>query len=158
MLRFNISVFFLFIVLLIFGCRQNKTTEELKAMFYDYEKELNIVVTKLQNDKQLDSLCRYSDKGLSDIKDLYPDFYSSLKRLGIKHVSSHKNVFNKYTNWYYFETTWPNEYLICLVFNAYDSSENKKDYYSKDEVANETWGLGNNWSMFRWVKDKVMKQ
>ena len=154
MLRFSISILLLYVGLFICGCRHSRTSEELISMFYDDEKDLDVVVKKLQTDKKLDSLFQYSGEGLPNIKDSYSDIYTTLKRLGIKHASSHKNAFNKFTKWYYFETTWPNEYLICLVFNAHDSSESKKGYYSKDEVANETWGLGNNWSMFRWVKDK----
>jgi hypothetical protein len=146
------------IALTILGCRHNKNPEELHVMFYKNEKDLNAILKRIQTDEKLDSLFQYPGSGLPNIADSYPDIYLGLKRLGIKHASSHNNYFNKYTNWYYFETTWPNEYLICLVYNAYDSVKNRKGYYSKDEIANETWGLGNSWSMFRLVKVKEHAQ
>jgi len=35
--------------------------------------------------------------------------------------------------------------------NYYDSTENLKGFYKKDKHKNETWGLGDNWKMFRFV-------
>jgi hypothetical protein len=87
--------------------------------------------------------------------------YEILNEVGITEASSNKNVFPKGTMWYYFKTNWPNEYPIYLIHNAhnyYDSSEFEKGFYSKDEVSNETWGLGDRWKMFRLVKEKSMKQ
>jgi hypothetical protein len=137
-----------FLILLILagtvmpGCRHNKTPEELIATFYKNEADLNFVIRQLQSDKQLDSLFfRFFRKGLPNIEKSYPSVYRKLKSIGIKNASSHPNVFPRGTNWYYFETEWPNEYLICLNFNAYDSVQSKKGYYYKDESANETWGL-----------------
>ena len=155
----NLGILFCIIGLLVVGCRHNKTPKELIADFYRNENELNLIIQKLQTDKKLDSLFSLTSiDGLPKIENSYPHVFNKLKSLGIKHASSHPNVYPKVTNLYYFETEWPNEYLICLVFNAYDSSESKKGYYNKDEVSNETWGLGNNWNMFRWVKYKPYKQ
>ena len=156
--KISTTLFALFVCFL-FGCRHNKTSQELIATFYKNENDLSLIIKKLQTDKHLDSLfLSESMKGLPKIKNEYPEVYNKLKSLDISHASAHKNVSPHGTNWYYFETEWPNEYLICLVFNAHDSSESIKGYYKKDEVSNETWGLGNNWSMFRWVKDKPYKQ
>ncbi|MEO8769660.1 MAG: hypothetical protein ABI402_06235 [Ferruginibacter sp.] len=118
---------------------------------------MDLVIKRLQNDKEMDTLIQ-NWEGLSRLKKSYPDIYSLLKNIGIKHISSHQSVYVRMARWYYFETNWPNEYLICLIYDQYDSSQTKKGYYSKDEVANETWGLGNNWDMFRWVKNKPYVQ
>jgi hypothetical protein len=160
-MRFLKLIFFL-IWLVLIGCNQDKTAPELIEIFNKNKKGLGLVITELQDDKSLDSLFQIGPySGLPPIKDSYPAVYDILNKAGITDASSHKNVFPSRTNWYYFKTNWPNEYPIYLIFNAhnsYDSSEFKNGFYSKDEVSNETWGLGDHWKMFRLVKEKTMKQ
>jgi hypothetical protein len=148
--------------LVLISCNQNKTTPELIETFNKNKKALGLVIDKLQNDKRLDSLFQIGpESGLPPIKNSYPLEYDILNKAGIIDASSHKNVFPVRTNWYYFKTNWPNEYPIYLIFNAYnsyDSIEFEKGFYSKDEVSNETWGLGDRWKMFCLVKEKTMKQ
>lgn len=140
------------IVSLLVACRYHKTPKELIDTFYKNQSDLNFIIKQLQTDKHLDSLFSFaSTTGLPKIENSYPTIYFKLKALGIKHASSHPYTSFR-RRWYYFETEWPNKYLICLMYNAYDSTLSKKDYYDKSEVSNETWGLGNNWRMFRLVK------
>ena len=143
-----------FICLLNINCRHNKTPAELMDTFYKNEDHLTQIIKTLQTDKHLDSLCSNMPfDSLPNIENAYPTIFNRLKSIGIKHISSHPGS-NKLIRWYYLETKWPNEYLIGLIYSPYDSPTTKKGYYEKDEVNNETWGLGNNWSMFRLVKYK----
>ncbi len=158
MLKYTTIGFILFGMLLL-SCRYNKSSKDLIDEFYKNETELNSIIQQVQSDKHLDSLFLFCEpKHLPEIKNSYPKIYHKLQSLGIKHVSAHHKVSPGKTYWYYFETEWPNEYLICLFYNADNSSESRKGYYNMDEVKNETWGLGNKWTMFRWVKDKYYKQ
>ena len=147
----NLIVALGFICALGLSCRQNKKPEELINTFYKHESELTSIIKELQTNKNLDSIFSNVPEGLPQIETSYPIVFRKLKSLKIKHASSHPS-FPKGTRWFYFETEWPNEYLICLIYNAYDSTQSKKGYYKKSEVSNETWGLGNNWQMFRLVK------
>ena len=157
MLRFVISLLFLYLV--VAGCHHNKTSTELFETFSQNKTNLDLLIDNFKKNKKLDTIFQIGpDSGLPDLKNSYPDIYEMIKKIGITDASSHKNVFPKNTFWYYFKTNWPNEYPIYLIFNAYDSSETKKEFYLKDEVSNETWGLGDNWKMFRLVKFKTMKQ
>lgn len=158
MIRLIVSLFFL-TLLITYGCQNNKKPLELIETFKKNKISLDLLVYKLQNDKRLDTLFQNEpDSGLPNIKSSYPDIYAILKEVGITDASSHMNLFPKWSSSYYLKTNWVNEYPIYIIFNCYDSSETKKGFYSKDEVLNETWGLGNNWKMFRFVKFRPYKQ
>lgn len=150
MIRFIISL--LLSSLIVVSCNRNKTPAELIDTFSENKETLHLLVKSLQNDKKLDSLFFIGpDSGIPDIKNSYPEAYNMLRKLGIIDASSHKNADCKKNQWYYFKTNWPNEYPIYLVFNTCDE-ETAKGFYKKDEYSNETWGLGDNWQMFRFVK------
>jgi len=158
MLR-SIIPLLLSICLMTASCHNNKNPVELINTFLQHKQTLDLLISDLQKDNKLDSLFQIMpDSGIPDIKNSYPQVYALIKKVGITAVSSHPNSFPKRTRWYYFKTNWPNEYPIYLIFNAYDSSETKKGFYLKDEVSNETFGLGDNWTMFRFVKVKPYKQ
>jgi hypothetical protein len=142
-------------------CQSRLSPEELKAKFYRHKTDLEFVIKSIERDKKLASIFSYewTPVGRLPTEDkAYHDIFIKLKNADIKHFSVHPNPYPKGTKWYYLETSWPNDYLIVLSYNAYDTSETTKGYYSKDEVNNETWGLGDNWYMFRWVKDRPYKQ
>ncbi len=125
---------------------------ELNDTFLQNKESLNLLVKNLQDDKRLDSLFFIGpDSGIPDIKRSHPQIFELLKHAGITDASSHKNAFCNHVQWYLFKTNWPNEYPICLMFNSCDE-ETAKGFYKKDEYLNETWGLGENWKMFRFVK------
>jgi hypothetical protein len=150
---------FVIIIILIsgfIGCQTNKTIDELKAYFYKKKPELDLLISKLEKNKTLDSLFQINpDSALPDIKDQFPNEYAILKSCNIKTASSHKNAYLKGTKWYYFRTNWPSEYPILLSYNrfdTYDSIERVKDFYHIDKYSNEWWGLGDGWQMLRLVK------
>ena len=150
MLRIAISS--LLVSLIIAGCSRNKTPSELIDTFSQNKMTLDSLIKSLQNDKTLDSLFFIGpDAGIPDIRQSYPKVYDMLRKVGITDASSHKNANCKYFHWYYFKTDWPNDYPIYLIFNTCDD-ETFKGFYRKDEYLNETWGLGDNWQMFRFVK------
>jgi len=158
MIRLIISLFLLTCII-ISGCKRNKTPEQLIVTFNDNKKTLDVLINNLKRDKALDSLFQIGpERGLPNIEVSHPDIYSMLNKTGITDASSHENAFPIRTRWYYFKTNWPNEHPIYLIFNDYDSSETTNGFYSKDEVLNETWGLGNSWKMFRFVKFRPYKQ
>jgi hypothetical protein len=160
-MRFHKFIYILLWLVLI-SCNHNKTTPELIEIFNSNKKALGLVIDKFQKDKKLDTLFEVdADLGPPKIENSYSDIPLIFKEVGIAGASSCKNSFPKGTRWYYFKTNWPNEFPIYLIFNAhnsYDSSEFEKGFYSKDEVSNETWGLGHRWKMFRLVKERTMKQ
>ena len=145
-----------------FSCKTYNNPEELKAIFYKNKSKLDLFANSLEQDRTIDSI--FSDrKNMQDslfinIKQRYPNVYSSLIGSGIIEASSHRQIYPKGKKWYFLKTNWHNEYPIYLVYDPYDSIQTKKTFYNRDEVRNETWGLGENWFMFRWVKDKIMKQ
>ena len=150
---------FVLTYLMLFGCSNNKKPTELIETFNKNKPSLDLLINKLQKDKKLDSLFQIEvDSGLPNIKSTYPDMYAIFNEVGITDASSHRNPFPKWSNWYYLKTNWLNEHSIYLIFNAYDSSETTKGFYLKDQVLNETWGLGENWKMFRFVKFRPYKQ
>ena len=148
------------LLLFIFdSCHQNKSPEELIDTFYQNKTDLDLIIQSLQTDKKLDSLFWIGpDSGIPDIKESYPNIYSLIKKTGITDASSHNNSYPRNTSWYYLKTNWPNEYPIYLIYNAYDSTGPKKGEYLNDEGFNETWGLGDYWTLFRLKKIKSMKQ
>jgi len=150
---------FILTYLMTFGCSNNIKPTELIETFNKNKPSLDLLINKLHKDKKLDSLFQIEvDSGLPNIKGTYPEIYAVLKKVGIIDASSHRNAFSKWSNWYYLKTNWLNGHSIYLIFNTYDSSETIKGFYLKDEALNETWGLGDNWKMFRFVKFKPSKQ
>ena len=146
----------------ILSCKSNKPPEELKAAFYQNKIELDEFVNILKADKILDSILsnRTKEQGwtFNDLQKTYPKVYELLSIVGITEASSHKNSSDKRDKWYFLKTNWPNEYPIYLTYDRLNSITTVKGYYNKDEVSNETWGLGGHWFMFRWVKDRPYKQ
>lgn len=158
MIRLIISIFSLTFFMLP-GCTDNRKSVEIIKSFNKNKITLNAIMDKLEKDKTLNNLFQIKpDSGLPDLKSSYPDVYALLKEAGIIDASSHKNIFPKLNNWYYFKTNWQNKYPIYLIFNRYDPTETKKGFYLEDEVSNQTWGLGDHWKMFRLVKFKSSKQ
>lgn len=158
MIRLIISIFSL-TSFTLHGCSDNKKPVELIEFFNKNKIILNAVIDKLEKDKTLNNLFQIKpDSGLPDIESSYPDMYALLKEAGITDASSHKNSFPKQTYWYYLKTNWENEHPIYLFFNACDSSETIKGFYLKDELSNQTWGLGDHYKMFRFIKYKSSKQ
>jgi hypothetical protein len=152
---------FLLVSIIFFGfhsCKPKKTPDELKEIFYQNKPKLDLIVITLQKDKKLDSI--FSDRTeeqrfiFPEIRQSYPDIYNLLVDAGITEASSHPQVFPKGFKWYFLKTDWPDEYPIYLTFDIFDLIQTVRGFYSKDEVSNETWGLGDHWFMFRWVKDK----
>ena len=160
MRQLNILLVYIFFCGLC-SCKSNKTPDELKSIFYQNKNKLDLFTTALQKDKKLDSIfsTRTEEQSLTflDIKQTYPNIYNLLVDAGIIEASSHKNTYSKMLKWYWLKTNWPNEYPIYLAYDTFDSVQTAKGYYNKDEVSNETWGLGDHWFMFRWVKDKPYK-
>jgi hypothetical protein len=146
--------------LIFYGCNSYKTPDELKGIFYQNKSKLDSFINIVQKDKKLDSIFshRTEEQGwtFSDIKQIYPGAYNLLINAGISEASGHR-VYGA-ENWYFLKTNWPNEYPIYLTYKPWDSLQTLKGFYEKDEVSNETWGLGDRWLMFRWVKDKPYKQ
>jgi hypothetical protein len=149
----------LFICFSIYSCQTNKSHAELIEVFNENKKALDTLISNLQNNNKLDSAFQIGpDAGIPNIKETYPAIFNLLKEVGITGAFSLPNVFPKRTEGYYFKTNWQNRDPIFLIYNAYDSIETKKGFYAKDEVLNETWGLGDNWKMFRFVKFRPYKQ
>jgi hypothetical protein len=146
----------------LLSCNSNKTPEDLKARFYKNKFKLDEFVTILKTDKTIDSILsnRTAEQGwtFNDLQKEYPKVYELLNSIGITEASSHKNSSGKRNKWYFLKTNWLNEYPIYLTYDRLDSINTVKGYYNKDEVSNETWGLGDNWYMFLWIKDKPYKQ
>ena len=158
MLRLVTPILFL-ICLTTSSCHKNKSPTELIEVYNNNKVALDLIISNLQNNKKLDTVFQIApDAGIPNIKKSDPAIYDLLNKVGITDASSHQNSFPKRTQWYYFKTNWPNRYPIYLIYNAYDSIETKKGLYEKDEVSNETWGLGDNWKMIRLVKFKPYKQ
>ena len=159
----RLSIIFLLVTHLSFyGCQSNKTPEELEVLFYQNKDSLDLFTNTLKNDMKLDSIFsnRTEEQGFKffDIKKTHQRVYNLLTNAGITEASSHKNEYSKTLKWYWLKTNWPNEYPIYLAYDIFDSVQTVKGFYDKDEVSNETWGLGDHWFMFRWVKDKPYKQ
>jgi hypothetical protein len=136
---------------LILSCSRNRSVAELNDTFSKNKDSLDLLVKSLQDDKKLDSLFFIGpDSGIPDIEKTYPQIFDLIKHIGITDASSHKNSNCKKAQWYYFKTNWSNGYPIYLIYNTCDEKA-VKGIYKKDEYLNETWGLGDNWQMFRFV-------
>jgi len=152
-----------FILLCSFpNCKSHKTPDELKSLFYQNKKQLDSFTTFIKSDKKLDSIFSNTteEQGLTilNIKQTYPSIYNLLTNAGITEASSHNRTYPKTVKWYWLKTNWPSEYPIYLAYDTFNLTQTVKGYYNKDEAFNETWGLGDRWFMFRWVKDKDYKQ
>ncbi|MGG9972803.1 hypothetical protein ACQ33O_13505 [Ferruginibacter sp. SUN002] len=140
------------VAFILASCQQISSPKELIDRFYTNKADLDSLVKKIGNNKHLDSLF-YSgpETGIPDIKDSYPNEFRLLTKIGITDASSHNTCY-VCDRWYYLKTNWPSEYPIYLIYNnKQDSIENTKGFYKKDKYKNETWGLGGNWRMFRFV-------
>jgi hypothetical protein len=138
----------------ILCCHSYNTPEELRNRFYLNKTKFALFTTKLDRDKKFDSvfhLMPYSP--LPDLKDSYPMEFSLLNELGVVSVTSHYSRCKICPRWYLLKTNWPSKHPIFLMYNEnyYDSTESLKGFYKKDKYQNETWGLGDNWKMFRFV-------
>lgn len=134
------------------GCSAKEDPQQWKNRFHAHSPRLERLIHRFQNDAQLDSCFHIRpDSGLPDIATSYPSVLKLLQAVGITDASSHKAARNKWTRWYYFKTNWPSDYPIYLIYDPTETIETEKGYYKKDKYANETWGVGGNWRMFRWV-------
>ena len=135
------------------SCQNRNTTKELLDRFYTNKPYLNSIISKLQNDKRLDSLFDIGPEAwFPDIKTIYPNEFILLEKIGIIGASSsHYGICKTCPRSYCIKTNWPSEYPIYLIYNFSDSTENIKGFYKKDKYKNETWGLGDDWKMFRFV-------
>jgi hypothetical protein len=153
----NRLIFIFLISIFAISCQQYKTADALIIHFYEKKPQLDLLITNLQADKELDSLFRISlDSTLPILKSNYPNAYNTIKNCSITKGFSCSNAFQKGTTWYYFETNWPSKnpiLLSCNTKNANDSTERIKGFYKKDQYNNEWWGLGDGWQMLRLVKE-----
>ena len=174
-----ITILFLISVISI-NCDRSKTVSELMNTFSLNKPKLNAVVSNIQKDKILDSFFFNigAENGIPDIKTIYPQQYKMLKEVGITDASAHLGTcdykpvhpnkenthpetwyqYNLKHKWYYFKTNWQADHPIFLMYNECDTAETREGFYNKDENENETWGLGDNWKMFRLVKYREVKQ
>ena len=142
--------------LILSSCQRKSTIVELKERFYSQKSSLDSLTVLINSDTRLDSLLQIPpDSGLPDIQKYYPTEFKLLEKIGITHISSHPSISWHSPRWYYMKTNWPSKFPIYLIFNftnyQNDSLENEKGFYEKDRYKNETWGLGDNWKMFRFV-------
>ncbi|HRH49773.1 MAG TPA: hypothetical protein PLP23_13550 [Panacibacter sp.] len=161
--------------LISINCGRSKTVAELMVTFSLNKPKLNAIVNNIQRDKILDSLFSNigAENGIPDIKKTYPEQYEMLREVGITDASAHAGTceidkknrptetlyeYNLKHKWYYFKTNWQADHPIFLMYNECDTAKTHKGFYNKDENQNETWGLGDNWIMFRLVKYIEVKQ
>ena len=175
MRRLTFVTFLFFTSLISTNCGKSKTISELMNTFALDKPKLNAIVNNIQKDKILDSLFFNigAENGIPDIKTNYPQQYKMLREVGITDASAHAGTceidkenrpnetlykYNLKHKWYYFKTNWQAEHPIFLMYNECDTAKTHKGFYDKDENQNETWGLGDNWIMFRLVKYIEVKQ
>jgi len=141
------------------------TPEELKAKFYSSKNKLVSFTAKLESDKKFDSVFHVPPyTPLPDFKNAFPKEFALAKELGIVSITSCKGSCLRNSKWYFIETNWPSKHPVFLIYNfcSYnyyydttgipcDCTESHKGFYKKDKYENETWGLGDNWTMFRFV-------
>lgn len=140
-------------VIILTSCQEVSSPKELMDRFYTNKKDFNLLVTKLQTDNRFDSLFQIEPyTGLPDIEQKYPGEFARLKKIGITAASSHANTCKQCSRWYLFKTNWPGKHPVFFIYHDdNDSTESFKDFYKKDNYGNETWGLGDDWKMFRFV-------
>lgn len=149
-MRFSLIIFFSAFTF-FYSCQRNLTSSELIDKFYSHKTQLDSLVSSLHSNKKLDSIFHDRlDKGLPDSVALYTGEFNLIKKTGLTEISSCP-VCPRCPRWYYIKTDWLSEYPIYLIHHTRDSTETRKGFYKKDEYKNETWGLGDNWKMFRFV-------
>ena len=146
-------LYFILFIQIILGCNHYSTSEELIKKFYEEKPHLDTIVNRLNRDKKFDSAFHIEPyTGLPNIKNSYPHELQILKKIGIIGASAHPNTCGRWCpHWYLFTTDWPSEHPIMLIYNFDNTSESVKGFYTIDKYKNETWGLGDNWKMFRFV-------
>jgi hypothetical protein len=167
-----------FLITVIQGCNTNLDSKQLIEKFYQNKSDLNFLINSIKGDKILDSVLGEKLNGnLLKLKTSNPGQYDLCKKLGITELSSHKSISKNSPRWYYIKTDWKSEYPIFLIYGYVeyhladsiikdksevkiniDSSGKIKGFYKKDDNNNETWCLGDNWKMFRLVKEIQVKQ
>jgi hypothetical protein len=150
------KIYYIILITTLFfvSCHSYNTPEELKDKFYLNKKKFTSLTTKLDNDKKFDSLFHLTPYSpLPDLKDSYPTEFYLLNELDIASLTSQYGICKTCPRWYLLKTKWPSKHPVFLIYNEnyYDSTENLKGFYKKDKYENETWGLGDNWKMFRFV-------
>ena len=141
----------LYFILTFAGCKRDLSSAELISKFTLNKIYLDSLVLYLNKDKKLDSFFHNRlDSGLPDIKISYPVQFNLIEKTGITEISSCP-VCPRCPRWYYIKTNWPGVHPIYLIYGFRDSIENEKGFYNKDEYQNETWGMGDNWKIFRFV-------
>jgi len=146
------SLIFLILVSIFCVCKRNPSPAELIEKFNGNKIYLDSLAASLKQDKKFDSFFHYRlDLGLPDIKNTYPKQFELIRKAGLIEISSNP-VCRICPRWYYIKTNWISEYPIYLIYNSrQDSMESEKGFYKIDKYLNETWGLGDNWRMFRFV-------
>ena len=157
MQKFIWTIFLLTTALLI-SCTPNKTPAQLKELFFQNKTNLNKLVNDLRNKEVVDFVTSNEDHTINVLSEKFPETYQLANDIGITELVLYEEPGCKRIKQFFLRTNWPNEYPIHLIFNSCDSIGTKKEYYSKDEVSNEAWGLGDNWQLFRFVQAKTMKQ
>ncbi|HMC85634.1 MAG TPA: hypothetical protein VKI61_08910 [Chitinophagaceae bacterium] len=133
------------------ACTNQKTTAQLKTDFTTRKKSFDKIVRALRNNKKWDSLLSNRDYQKGNMKYSAPALYDSLKRLGVTEIISYLQVGCKKIRQYDFKTDWDGQYPIHFAFDSCDSTT-RSGFYRIDENANEFWGLGDDWKMWREVK------
>jgi hypothetical protein len=134
------------------GCNTHENPQQWKQRFYGHYPHFEKLTKRLQNDARLDTCFQIGpDSGLPNIAASYPSVLKQLQQMGITAASSHPCYRNKWSRWYYFKTNWPSAYPIYIIYDPTEPVTTEEGYYQKDPYKNETWGLGNNWQLFRWV-------
>jgi hypothetical protein len=154
MKKLNFYHSILLAALLLSSCDDYYTPEELKNKFYSNKQLLTKFTSKLETDKNFDSVFQIEPYSpLPNFKSIYPEEFPLLEQVGINSVTSQTGRCLKCPRCFILKTNWPSKHNIFLIYNEkqYDSIENEKGFYKIDEYKNETWGLGDNWKMFRFV-------
>ena len=183
MQRRFVTTIFLLTSLIVTNCDRSRTATQLIQTFSDNKPKLTAIVKNIQTSKVLDSLFSEigPENGIPDIETRYWKQYEMLEEVGITDASAHKGACPQLSTskdeqdkrfiaaanwqkahfknkWYYFKTNWQSDHPVFLIYNECDTAKTHKGFYEKDEYQNETWGLGDNWEMFRLIKYKDFKQ
>ncbi|MFT3680431.1 MAG: hypothetical protein QM791_09180 [Ferruginibacter sp.] len=149
----RILLFVLITFSFLLGCRYNTFPGQAIERFNNSKMYLDEFVSSLRSDPSLDSIFRLTHVNkLPPVENSYPEIFKLLKDVGITEAASHQNICKICPGWYYLKTNWSGNDPVYLIYNFSDTAENVKGFYKKDDYGNETWGLGDQWKMFRFVK------
>ncbi|NOT92151.1 hypothetical protein [Ferruginibacter sp.] len=149
----------LFFVPFFGACKQKKSTEDLKRIFYNKKGLFDKIVYNLRNIKLREGVTAADSSYMLVLKRSDEKLYNEITALGVFDLIAYYDIHCKGIEQYDFQMNWLSQKKdIYFDFNSCDTIETRKGYYRKDEKNNEFWGLGDGWKMWKLVEYLDYKQ